>query len=66
MENIKELIAFLSTFDSETPIAMAIESHSNLKLQPVTTTIADFKDNKSGEAFQILVFMADNTNFELN
>jgi hypothetical protein len=66
MENIKELMNYLSTFDSKTPIAMAIESHSNLKLQPVTTTIADFKDNKSGEAFQILVFIADNTNFELN
>lgn len=66
MENIKELMDFLSTFDSETPIAMAIESHSNLKLQPVATTIADFKDNKSGENFQILVFIADNTNFELN
>ena len=66
MENIKELIDFLSTFDSETPIAMAIESHSNLKLQPVTTTQATFKDNKSGESYEILVFIADNTNFELN
>ena len=66
MENIKELMDFLSTFDSETPIAMAIESQSNLKLQPVATTIADLQDTKSGEAFQILVFIADNTNFELN
>lgn len=66
MENIKELMDFLSTFDSETPIAMAIESQSNLKLQSVATTIADYKDNRSGESFQILVFIADNTNFEYN
>ena len=66
MENIKELMDFLSTFDGETPIAMAIESQSNLKLQAVATTMADFKDNESGETFPILVFIADNTNFELN
>jgi hypothetical protein len=66
MENIKELMDFLSTLDSETFIAIAIESQSNLKLQAVATTMADFKDNESGEAFQILVFIADNTNFELN
>lgn len=66
MENIRELMDFLSTFDGETPIAMGIESQSNLKLQAVATTMADFKDNESGETFQILVFIADNTNFELN
>jgi len=66
MENIKELIEFLSMYDSNTPIAMAIESQATLKLQPVATTTANFKDNKSGESFEILVFIADNTNFELN
>jgi hypothetical protein len=66
MTNVKELIKFLSTFDEETPIAMAIETETKLSMKHVITTQATVTDKRTGQSYEILIFLADNTNFENN
>lgn len=66
MTNVKELVKFLSTFDEETPIAIAIETETKLSMKPVITTQGTVVDKRTGQSYEILIFIADNTNFQYN
>ena len=66
MTNVKTLIDFLVTFDKETPISLGIETENKLSLKPFMTSQATMTDNKTGHSYEMIIFIADNTNFEHN
>jgi hypothetical protein len=66
MTNVKELMKYLSKFDKHTPIALAIETENTMKLQNMKAAEATALNNTTGDKVEILIFLADNTNFENN
>lgn len=66
MTNVKELMKYLSKFDKYTPIALAIETENNMKLQNMKAAEATALNNVTGDKVEILIFLADNTNFQNN
>jgi hypothetical protein len=66
MTNVKELMKYLSKFDKYTPIALGIETENNMKLQNMKAAEATALNNVTGDKVEILIFLADNTNFQNN
>lgn len=66
MTNVEEIMKFLSTLDKNTPVALGIEHKDSMILKTIQAAKATAVNERTKDRVDIVIFLADNTNFEYN